>query len=46
MSPLVARVSFVLFDLPVVYSECECTLFCIFFFMCGSEPLSASLRCI
>ena len=46
MSPLVARVSFVLFDLPVVYSECECTLFLYRFFICGSEPLAASLRCI
>lgn len=33
MSPLVARVSFVLFDLPVVYSECECTLFVSFFYV-------------
>lgn len=31
MSPLVARVSFVLFDLPVVFSECDCTLFYIVF---------------
>lgn len=32
MSPLVARVSFVLFDLPVVFSECECALFVSFFY--------------